>query len=452
MTTVPAHHSETYALKLLIQDFLAERLQAKLDALSEKNEERRLDLLKDYAPQTWTNSAAGRAKQIQIVNFGLKFTHPDARGSSIYLEKGIAAPTLLGTHSLGEQRQDDVVGNAAALDVYKLLRLSHNGRSLLQRAKERDSALLQALSDDPEQAEEWAAAFAAIIESKGPPSSHQRAKQVYFPLADGGYHLLSPLYPTSLVHRVHQRIQSDRFSEEAQSARKAMHEGQASDRGFCEYSDLAIQKFGGSKPQNISQLNSERRGEAYLLPSIPPTWQPQPDPPPKRVNSVFSGRFGRRRRVYELTKTLRNFLARTDYNNIDIRDTRRELIARICDEALQFATEVHQMTSGWSGEDDCKLDRPEQLWLDPQRALDDEAAPQHLLHIRTDPQRARDDENFAKEWHQGDWRDEICSRFGKWLNGAISSEKKIMGDPEYREWASELSEEIRLLRLELDHA
>lgn len=423
--------AETPALQALIQDFLSEKLQIKLNQLNPANEEKKSKLLTDYNPYTWIKNAANRVKQIQIVNFGLKFTHPEARGSNLYLEQNIAAPTLLGTHSLGEQRQNDVVGNAAALDVYKFLCLSHNGRSLLQRAQEQDPALLQALSNNPIEATEWAESFAAILTSKGGLSSHQRAKQVYFPLMDGNYHLLGPLYPTSLAHRVYQHIQKDRFSEDVQNARKAMHEGQPYDNGFCEYPDLIIQNFGGSKPQNISQLNSERGGEAYLLPSLPPSWQRQPEQPPKRMNSVFSGRFSRRRRVFELTKNLQSFLARTDYNNIDIRDTRRELIARICDEALQFATEIQQMKPGWSSEGDCTLDRPEQLWLDPKRALDDE--------------------HFANEWHQGKWRDEICSRFSKWLNGAISSEKKIMGDPEYCEWTRELRTEIRLLRLELEH-
>ncbi|MFC4159582.1 type I-F CRISPR-associated protein Csy1 [Chitinimonas lacunae] len=421
---------ESTALKSLIHGFIAESLQAKLDDLSAGNDEKRRKLLDEHLPSNWLQSAARRSSQIKIIHFGLKFTHGDAKGSSLYIEQTTEFPLLLGTHSLGDDRIEDVDGNAAALDVYRFLCLSYEEKNLLKRAAEQDPSFLLALSDDLEKAKDWAASFASLTTPKGL-ISHQLAKQIYFPIADSSHHLLSPMYPASLAHHLYHRIHSDRFSEKSQEARKAMREGQASEHGFCEYPNLAIQKFGGSNTQNISLLNSQRRGVAYLLPSLPPTWQLQPDPPPKYVNSVFSGRFGRRRRVYELTTALRNFLAQTDYNNIDIRNTRRDLIARICDEALQFATEIQQMKSGWSSEEDCKLDRAEQLWLDPERALADE--------------------DFANDWNQGDWRDDICSRFGKWLNRAISSEKKIMGDSEHLEWASELSEEISLLRVELDH-
>ena len=39
------------------------------------------------------------------------------------------------------------------------------------------------------------------------------------------------------------------------------------------YASLAVQELGGTKPQNISQLNSERRGDNYLLASLPPVWK-----------------------------------------------------------------------------------------------------------------------------------------------------------------------------------
>lgn len=420
---------EINALKALIHGFIQERLQAKLDKLGDGQQDKHQQLLEAHRPEVWLQDAARRVGQIQLVNFGLKFTHPDARGSSVYLRDSVQASTLLGTYSLGSERDDDVVGNAAALDVYKFLKLEHAGKSLLQRVSEGDLALGAALSHQPEQAAEWLQAFAGIVESKGPPTSHRLAKQVYFPLPGGGYHLLAPMFPTSLVHRVYGCIQRDRFSDEAKAARIAYKDKRPWPHGYREYPNLVIQSFGGTKPQNISQLNSERRGEAYLLPSLPPTWRRSGLKPPTQAPSIFVGWFARRPRVREQSKALREFLARTERNNLAMREVRRQRVAALCDEVLQCAAELHEMPAGWSAASDCQLDSAEALWLDPYRG--------------------QTDEHFASLRRRGDWADEVCSRFAKWLNAALHSENKTMGDGEYQQWSSDLEAELKMIRLEV---
>jgi len=425
-------HQEVGALKALIHGFIQERLQAKLEKLGEGEQDRHQKLLEEHRPVAWLQDAARRVGQIQLVNFGLKFTHPDARGSSLYLHDSVQAPTLVGTHSLGDERDNDVVGNAAALDVYKFLKLEHAGKSLLQRVAEGDPALLAALSEQPEQAADWLQAFACIVDSKGPPTSHKLAKQLYFPLPNGGYHLLAPLFPTSLVHRVYTLIQNDRFSEEAQATRSAYREKRPWAQGYREYPNLVIQNFGGTKPQNISQLNSERRGESYLLPSLPPTWRRSGLKPPTQVQSVFIGWFARRQRVRELSKALREFLARTRHNNLAIRQARQHLVAGLCDELLQFAAELHELPPGWSAASNCQLDSAEALWLDPRRG--------------------QTDESFASLHRRGDWCDEVCARFGKWLNHTLQTEQQTLGDAEYQQWFGDLDTELNMIRLEIaDH-
>ena len=80
------------------------------------------------------------------------------------------------------------------------------------------------------------------------------------PLDDRGYQVLAPLYASSFAHSVFRIIDEDRFGADGKEARQAKREQQMHPRGFHEYAGLAIQKLGGTKPQNISQLNSERRG------------------------------------------------------------------------------------------------------------------------------------------------------------------------------------------------
>ena len=423
-------------IKTAIHQFLQDRLQPKLDKLKDGEDDARRKLLAEHEPQAWIADAARRVSQIQQVTHALKFTHPDAKGSSLSTSGNPQAdPLVVGSHTLGDALPADVVGNAAALDVYKFLRLEVDGKSLLDRAIAGDPALASAMSDDPRLAAEWMAAFATLPEPNGQPATHKLAKQVFWPLGEGRYHLLAPLFPTSLAQVVWAGIRDDRFSDEAKAAREARRGKRAHPRGYREYPNLAIQKFGGTKPQNISQLNSERHGENWLLPSLPPTWQSDPIRPPFFAESVFSRRFGKRRDVKELTRILRDFLrsvAKPDLNNIRIRNKRVELVGYVRDELLQFAAEIRELDGGWSRDERCRLNPAEQCWLDPKRASGDE--------------------ELAARWRRGDWRDEICLRFGNWLDAAISTDRTPMGEAESEAWQAVLDTELRRIRLELaDH-
>lgn len=417
-----------------IDKFILEsRLQPKLDKLKDGDEEARQKLLADHQPQAWIADAARRVGQIQQVTHALKFGHPDAKGSSLSSTGNCHVDErTVGSHTLADSLPPDVVGDAAALDVYKFLRLNVDGRTLLDRAIAQDPALAYALSDDADVAAELMAAFATLPHPNCPPATHKLAKQVYWPLEGEGYHLLAPLFPTSLVHVVWGRIRDDRFSDEAKAARKARWERRAHPQGYREYPDLAIQHFGGTNPQNISQLNSERRGENWLLPSLPPIWRSEAVRPPMFTESVFARRFGNRRAVRELTQTLREFLksVATADSNIRIRNKRAELADYIVDELLQFAGELHDLDGGWTQSDKCHLNAAEQCWLDPRRAEQDEV--------------------FAAERQRGDWQDEICLRFGNWLSVAISTDEASMGLAESVEWQDLLDAKLRMIRLELD--
>ena len=432
MATPSAPPPDAPRIRALIDGFLQERLKTRLDAC--KDDDKRQALLDSHQPETWIADAAHRVGQIQQVTHGLKYTHPDARGTNLSSQGNPAAgDAWVGTHTLNGNGVPDVVGNAAALDVHKFLCLDLDGKTLLARAIDADPALAAVLTDDAQQAQNWMAAFAGLASPQGEPSSHTLAKQVYWPLADGQYHLLSPLFPSSLVHRVWSTIREDRFSDSAKAAREARRHQQPHPHGFREYPDFAIQKFGGTKPQNISQLNSERYGENYLLASLPPSWHSDPVRPPLKVETVFAHWFGRRPRVYKLTKILGKFLTGVqdvNRNNRHIRATRAELVDLIRDELVQFAAELHDLTPGWSSHADCRLNLDERYWLDPRRSLEDEA--------------------FAAGRAASEWRDAICGRFGNWLNARLNTDRTPMGDPEHQEWSTALDSTLRMMREELD--
>ncbi len=432
-TTIEPTKGDVAAIQTVIKQFLQERLQPKLDKLKEGEDEKRQKLLDAHQPEIWIADAARRVGQIQQVTHAIKYTHPDAKGTSLNSQGNPAAGEhLVGTHTLNGSVPPDVVGNAAALDVYKFLRLEVNSKTLLRLASDSAPALAAALSADTEVAQSWMTAFANLTEPKGEPTSHKLAKQLYWPLGSGEYHLLAPLFPTALVHGVNACIREDRFSDAARAAREARRNRQPHDHGFREYPNFAIQNFGGTKPQNISQFNSERHGENYLLAAVPPNWKSERISPPLKTDSIFDRWLNRNKRIYQLTKALRGFLVKAQpVNNINIRDKRAELVASIVDEVIQLAAQLRESSPGWSQHEDCRLNPDECYWLDPYRGLDDK--------------------EFAAARFKSNWQETIYDRFGNWLNARLNADKTPMSDTEHTEWHSVLKAELGMLREELDY-
>lgn len=437
MVTTPPDPQEVAALRGLVEGFIQERLQLKLDKLKSDNEESLLEqrqvLQQAHVRETWLADAARRAPQIQLASHTLKPIHPDARGTNLYVDNPVCTdPNLVGTHTLQGHGADDVVGNAAVLDVFKFLKLQYNGQTLLTRLSRKDNAALQAFSDDGKAAVEWAQAFASIVDGKGSAASHTLAKQLYFPLLENNYHLLAPLFPTALVHGVHIRLQEDRFSDASKAARTARRGKQPHDHGYCDYPGMAVRNMGGSKPQNISQLNSERGGANYLLASLPPVWKDQGTQPPLRVASVFrkQGIIYRDRTVNQIAKTLQAFLkSLVDVDsNVRIRAKRADLVQAIIDRVIDIATELQCLNAGWSADPACKLSWEQKQWLD-RDALEAAQADQDT-QAATQTQSTNSQALLVAT----DWRDSVAADFARWLNAAISTDQTRMGDAEFVEW------------------
>lgn len=200
-------------LATVISDFLSERLNAKLEKL-DPDDLKRTELTAQFVPVTWIEDAAHRVGQIQAVTHSLKPLHPDAKGSSFFAQPS-SLPSLLevGSHGLGHLFEMDVVGNAAALDVYKFLKLNQGGQSFLDLCIAGDADLLFVFNSDATLARAWMRAFAGLTVPSGQLSSHTQAKQIYWlvgedPHDDDSYHLLAPLYPTSLIHNVYRQLRN----------------------------------------------------------------------------------------------------------------------------------------------------------------------------------------------------------------------------------------------------
>lgn len=374
-----------------------------------------------YSPTNWLANAALRAKQIQMVTHALKFTHTGAKeGSSIYSPDGSPQPEamvngeIFSTASLLNP-DIDVTGNAAALDVAALLQMEHDGKTLMECIVQGDLSALSPFTQDGNQLTEWYEGFKQVLSGREL-SSHKFAKQMYFPVANGKYHLLSPIFSASLAHALYGRVAASRYPDAAKLARQAKRESKYSNMPVVDYPNTAQQSFGGSNQQNVSQLNKRRGGKSFLLSCAPPNWKVQTKPP-LRVKSVFSrNHFGLR--VRKETWALQQYLLnQVNKNSVkSIRDQRAERIDELIDQLIQYAAEIQNLTHhiGWSALPECKLSRAEQLWLDPHRALQDDV--------------------FAQEYEKNDWQAVIADQFARWLNNRIKHEKLTLGDTEHREW------------------
>ena len=411
-------------IQTAIQDFLEGRLQPRLQKLS-LDDPKRDELIAQFQPAAWLEDAARRVRQIQAVTHSLKAIHPDARGTNLYIEPAAMPPLpYVGSHTLGQNFASDVVGNAAALDVYKFLKLDVAGRSLLDWLLSDEPAALAALNNDPETARTLQAAFVGLTQEKaGPKATHTHAKQMYWLVGsdasdDTEFHLLAPLYATSLTHAVHGVLQEDRFGEVNKSARAARRTNEMHDGVFREYRDLAVQRLGGTKPQNLSQLNSERGGVNYLLASLPPKWQQRDFLQPWGINSLIETQLLNQQGVRSTLRDLLAFLLSDPPPNVETRNRRESYVSQLIDELVVLgSTAQRSWPAGWSVDSRCRMAQEEQLWLDPGRA--------------------QTDEEFRRMWLCMDWPAQIGHRFGNWLNARLHH-RLPLGDVEQRQWKTEL--------------
>jgi CRISPR-associated protein Csy1 len=413
-------------IRALLHGFIKKRLDDKLEKLS-SDDPSRSKLLDQYQPATWLADVAARSSRVKAVTHSLKPFHPNAKGTSVFALSTIqAVHPWIGTRSLGDTFRIDGVCNAAELPVYELLQLAVGGKTLLTLAVEKSPELQQALSDNLNTAREWSESFARLTEPSAKISSHTLAKQLYWPAGDNvhddeNFHLVSPLYPTALVQEVYETIQADRFGDEAKLARTAKREKVASSATVHDYPNLAMQKLGGTKPQNISQLNSERRGQNLLLPSLPPVWKSAAISPILGQDTMFRA-FGRRADVRNRLNALIAFLKSNPRPNEITRTKVAGHVQFLVDAFFEFTGALRQLPTGWTSDVGCNLNLAEKIWLDA------EAVREKLRTEGTEVPR--------------DVPEQIAERFANWFNARLKHRELPVGSDEAHNWRREVLKQI----------
>lgn len=423
------------SLEQLSKDRITERL-SKVRGTDSQADVKREKIREDLKLESLLDYGTSYAGQIQLATHILKGIHPDPKVKEttnlLVKPSSLNSGCVVGSHVLKDDVLPDTTGNGAHVTrIYELSLLVHariGETTLLNLLKADDADAVAALGGTPEKAATRKEALATIDAPRcAAPASHTKAKQFYwlekpYPHEDSAYHLLAPLYPTLLVHCIYEQLQDDRFSEEAKAARAARKNGIHHTRPVREYSDLAIQKLGGTKPHNISQLNSVRGGTNYLLASVPPLWKSVDVRPLFGVNSLFLV-FGRRREVQQQVRALRQFLELKPLANADTRRKISAWLNDLLDELLQFSATLQTLPPGWSVSADCDLPAAHRLWLDPTGTGQD-----------------------APEFEAA--ADQVAEDFARWLNTRLRDPLPL-GDAEFLHWRRLAIDQLRGFKQEV---
>ncbi|MGL5251138.1 MAG: type I-F CRISPR-associated protein Csy1, partial [Enterovibrio sp.] len=319
-----------------------------------------------FSLASWLPDAAKRAGQISVASHPCTFSHPSARKnkngyvSSIIAKNKAQADGFLRSGNVNVEL--DALGNAAALDVYKFLSLvMSDGRSLLEHI-EQESELARHLLDIPTcDHQTLRAGFLKMVDSEQDSVSSSKIKQVYFPVADGEYHLLSLLTHSGHLFELRKRLDQLRFGDAVKEARERRKNNQFHPDGYQEIFGLTTIGFGGTKPQNISVLNNQNAGKAHLLASMPPELKKRDLRLPKSDFFTESFTVWQAKEVLEPLLRLLN----TAHNNINIREARDRYIQQYIDLIIEKMWQVRLFLVEHSGELSSALPPAQKIWLYP---------------------------------------------------------------------------------------
>lgn len=250
----------------------------------------------------------------------------------------------------------DTYGNAALMRYYKFLQVELNdGLTIFQHIEadtpESKEILSLALNKNYEDIRNG---FLAIKKKADEYCTSNKIKQVFFPVSNNDYHLLSVLMPSGIMSKLKEKINDSKFGDGVKELREIKKKNEFSEKTLVEYPDLTEVGFGGSNKQNISILNSENNGKFYFLPSFPPTLEED------RIKTPAKSFFKEclRYKYYASEFKAWHKLLKAKPNNINIRDGRDKIIQHIFDDILRRCFIIRGAEKGWSKEARC-VDLPE---------------------------------------------------------------------------------------------
>jgi len=358
---------------------------------------------KKLSSKEWLLAVAKNASKCTLCSHVGRFLHPSA-DVKILAEKDDGTDDRYVDTAHVSFQPDITVSSAAFMATPKFLLLElEDGRTVWEHFKQNTEKIRQEISELNMDYNNLQKYILQVEENHCPEASDERIRQVYFPVGEEEYHLLSVLPASSLMMETKRRI---RFMEtNARNVHNKEHESYG--KGYKQIFGLSEIGYGGTKPQNISTLNMMNGGRAYLLPSMPPKIRKRNLIPPKR--DFFDSL--RMRSLSPLFHTLHHFY-KLDRNNMDIRHGAREAETAIIERVMEKVFQLRALQSGWSKENGFQLPMEQKIWLD-------------------------DCYKGEERQEEERWLNEISSAFARWIlnsyKNLLKKEAEDLGDGEYKD-------------------
>lgn len=309
-----------------------------------------------------------------------KFTHPGSR--IIINDAGSWTNNGFVVTSNVNCIKDIVCSSSAYMPIAKFLQLElEDGRMLLEHLLESDKEVLDDLGQFGIQEDNIFEAIYSLAPNTVK-ATEKILKQVYFPVKEGAYHLLTVMPASSIMETLKVRIDQRIRENWASHNKKSDRYGQPCSR----IPNRAVIYFGGTKPQNISTLNNRNGGKAYLLEALPPEFSNQAVRLPKRNFFQETISF----RSVEVLLNHLHKLFKIQWNNVHIRNGIKQTIDQIADECIFRSDQIRQFPVGWSQEEKYRgLPLAQKIWLD---------------------------DFYTDKRKNIDWIDSISEEFARWLD------------------------------------
>ena len=345
---------------------------------------------KGQTPADWFDAMVMHMNECHLASHVGKFTNPDIKTTVCSHSKKVAGYVTTGgsTCSLDILTPAQYLGSASLL-----LSPVTPDKNVLEAVITRDKELEKELELLSLPIEKLQKKVQEMLEDsqKEPEATDTHLRQVYFPIAEGEYHLLSVVPSSCLALEMYQRIRAINGHKIDCCNKKSENYGKPCE----EVTGLTMIGFGGTKPQNISALNSRCGGKTYLLSSLPPSL------PARKIRLPKSDFFRESIWYKQQSSTLYRLHAymKQDRNTIEIRRAIHDLVDEMISAVLFAAYQIRAEKIGWNEEEAySQLPTAQKIWLD---------------------------DAYAEERKETSWADDISSSFARWV---IRSYEKLLGE------------------------
>lgn len=304
-----------------------------------------------YEPSIWLGKILDNARYGAATHVST-YSHPSAKTSCIIVDQNIVPDGLLITQNVACRNRFDVFGNATSdsyvFEAYTFLNFKDANNISFRDHLEQDSLELKLFSEafgiDYLYFKDRLSKY--LIDSN-PTKTHHLVKQVYFPVSDDKYHVLSLLTSSVVQIELLQRIKEIKFSETNKIAKQCKQQNIYSEHQLNDVYGLTEVFYGGSQPQNVSILNAQKGGIAYLINSIPPKSD-------KSSIRLPGHNFFKTLPLHHFKSTFEHFsrLINATHNNKNIRNGLVKCIQIITDQIINHALHIFfNSPEGWTTEE-----------------------------------------------------------------------------------------------------